>query len=262
MTVRIITGHSLGGGSTVDHINLVNALNEAGKDAVLYGPHDWHLNKCKSGLFKDIQVLDGDQLIVHYLGGLNKPQQVSKFIYSCHETNINPLKLIDLRDFDIVHYVSDSQRKWHDVNYPYEIIPNILSDLRLLPKSVYNTVGVIGSIDSHKQTGESIRRAIKDGYKNILVYGNISERAYFTEEILPWVERGFVKMMGHCDDKQKMYDSVNIVYHSSKRETFNYVKAECDLTGTGYNGLDSSESGAESWSKDEIVDKWIEVLEL
>ena len=262
MTVRILTGHSRGGGSTIAHINLINALADRGIDGILYGPHDWHLDKCKSGLFKDIQVLDGDQLIVHYLGILNKPLQVTKFIYSCHETNLNPLSLIDLAQFDCIQYVSESQRKWHNVSYPYKIIPNILSDLKPYPKSVYKIAGIIGSIDSHKRTADSIHRAISDGYGTILVYGDISERAYFTQEILPWIERGFVKIMGHCDDKQKMYDSVDVVYHSSIRETFNYVKAECELTGTGYNGLDSSESGADYLSKDEIVDMWIEVLGL
>ena len=51
------------------------------------------------------------------------------------------------------------------------------------------------------------------------------------------------------------YNLVNEVYHSSRRETFNYIKEECQLTGTKYNGLMESESGAELWSKSKIVDK-------
>lgn len=258
--IKLLTGHSHCGGSTIAHINLVNALNERGIDTKLFGPHDWHLSRCKSDKLQNLTLEDGDNLIVHFLGIFVKPANVNKFIYSCHETNISPLASVDMRQYDLIHYVSESQRLWHNVGYPFRVIPNIIEGLKPTPKTCTKTAGVIGSIDQHKRTKESIQRALFDGNEMVLVYGNISDLVYYSRDIYPFANTGKVKFLGHCDDKQKMYDSVNVVYHSSMRETFNYVKLECELTGTGYNGLLTAESGAECWSKDRIVDNWVEIL--
>ena len=48
--IKIISGWSDKGGSTFAFINLTNTLNEYGYDATFYGPHTWHLDKCKSGI--------------------------------------------------------------------------------------------------------------------------------------------------------------------------------------------------------------------
>ena len=65
-----------------------------------------------------------------------------------------------------------------------------------------------------------------------------------------------VILMGHEDDKQKMYDSLDAVYHSSSNETFNFIKAECAKSGTAYKGLESAESGAEYWPDARILEAW------
>ena len=51
--VKIISGWSDRGGSTFAFINLTNKLNESGIDTTFYGPHPWHLDKCKSGLLDE-----------------------------------------------------------------------------------------------------------------------------------------------------------------------------------------------------------------
>ena len=48
--IRIITGWSNKGGSTMAFIALTNALNNAGYKTALFGPHTWHLDKCESGM--------------------------------------------------------------------------------------------------------------------------------------------------------------------------------------------------------------------
>jgi hypothetical protein len=53
-----------------------------------------------------------------------------------------------------------------------------------------------------------------------------------------------------------VYDSVTDVYHSSLSETFNLIKAECEMTGTHYHGLESAESGAEYWDNESILKAW------
>ena len=45
--VKIVSGISMSGGSTIILINLTNLFNSKGIDTTFYGPHDFHLNKCK-----------------------------------------------------------------------------------------------------------------------------------------------------------------------------------------------------------------------
>ncbi len=71
-----------------------------------------------------------------------------------------------------------------------------------------------------------------------------------------------VQLIGHVDDKQKMYDSVSTVYHSSRRETFNFIKPECEMTGTEYNGLPSADSDALYLKPEEVVEIWAKALNL
>ena len=54
--VKIVSGWSNRGGSTFAFINLTNALNKAGYDTTFYGPHEWHLDKCKSGRMNEINI--------------------------------------------------------------------------------------------------------------------------------------------------------------------------------------------------------------
>jgi len=67
--------------------------------------------------------------------------------------------------------------------------------------------------------------------------------------------------MKHENDKQKMYDTLSDVYHSSLSETFNFIKPECEKAGVRYHGLDSAESGAEYWTSEDILSKWKKVLQ-
>ena len=65
-----------------------------------------------------------------------------------------------------------------------------------------------------------------------------------------------IHYQGHVDDKQKMYDSIDAVYHSSIRETFNYIKAECEKTGVSYRGLDTADTDATYMDNEDILKLW------
>lgn len=259
--IKIFTGWSNPGGSTVAHINLVNLFNEKGVNAKLYGPHAWAIGKCEFDYLDHMTIDPTDVLIGHFIPMLKESPKCKKLVYSCHETNLSPLTDADPNVFGLVHFVSESQKKWHNYKGKSVVIPNVLPNLTVSKTKNTKIAGVIGSIDKHKQTHVSIERAYEDGYRTVALYGNITDIEYFNEKVRYWVEEGVAKIIGHTDDKQKMYDSVNEVYHSSLRETFNFVKAECELTGTKYNGLPSANSGAEYWSRDKIFFKWLEVLE-
>ena len=258
--IKIITGWSNPGGSTVAHINLCNLFNQNGMDCILYGPHDWHLDKCRADKIDNGRIDKDDIIISHYIA-IPKSVKSRKHIFSCHETNLCPINgNFNLSNFNLIHYVSNSQKNWHKVNYPYVIIPNVIDDLKPNKKPSLGIAGVIGSIDPHKRTHLSIEGAILDGYLNIYLYGAIGDENYFKTKILPYVTTGRVIYKGHENDKQKMYDSINTVYHSSVRETFNYIKVECDKTGTIYRGLDSANTDAEYKSKEEILELWKAIL--
>lgn len=258
--IKILTGWSNPGGSTVAHINLVNLFNSKGIEACLYGPHVWASNKCNFAKLETATIGSEDSIIFHFypMTAMEK-LPCKKVIYSCHETNVMPMSQINTKICDIVHFVSESQKKWHNYKGKSIIIPNVVK--QLIPKdNKPSRAGVIGSIDRHKQTHLSIERAWNDGYKDILLFGNITDIEYFNEKVRYWIEEGIAKLAGHVDNQQDMYDLLSVVYHSSQRETFNYIKEECRMTNTRYDGLPSAESNAEYWNSDKIFFKWLEIL--
>ena len=83
--IKILTGYSDKGGSTVALTNLTNSLNEAGYETVMYGPHDYHLDKCKSGkLTEDVvkNVSTEDRVITHFLKLPQRPN-AKKVVLTC-----------------------------------------------------------------------------------------------------------------------------------------------------------------------------------
>ena len=94
------------------------------------------------------------------------------------------------------------------------------------------------------------------------MYGKITNKDYYDKEVRPLVDKYEVTLLDHEDDKQRMYDSVSKVFHSSLSETFNFVKAECEKTGTLYDGLETAESGAEYWTNTKILKAWEKLLDL
>jgi hypothetical protein len=256
--IKIMSGWSAPGGSTVAFINLCNLFNENGYDCTFYGPHEWHLDKCKSGHLMEVPINEPEEnLIVHYLKFPHRPEQSNKVILACHEKNVYPVK--ETQPFwDDVVYVSNSQMFWQGV--PGKVIPNVVEKLYKPERVVFGIAAVIGSIDENKQTHVSIERAIKDGYKEIRLYGNITDEVYYNKYVKKYVDSHQASLMGHEDNKQRMYNSISKVYHSSNSETFNFIKAECEKTGTSYDGLDSAESGAETWTDKEILEAWEELL--
>jgi len=257
--VKIVSGWSNPGGSTLHHIGLTNLLNENGFDCTFYGPHEWHMDKCKSGHIKDCKLTADDILISHFIQ--IPVTNVKKHILSCHETNLFPLSQIDLSTYNLIHFVSNYQKEWHGVNHPNIVIPGVIEKIKWSnPKN--NTAGVIGSIDEHKQTHVSVQRAFDAGYEKVLLFGQINDKPYFDKEIAPLLLTKNVSIMNYCDDKEKMYGSIEAVYHSSKRECLPTVQGECMKAGIPYFGLKCNMRNREDYEFDdkEILSKWKAVL--
>ena len=264
--IKIASGWSNPGGSTVANINLTNLLNKKGHDCTFYGPHDWHLDKCKSASVDDFIVNETDKILLHFMNFEDGvPFVADKIVLTCHETDLFPLKEMNLQGFDFIHFVSNSQMEWHDIDHHSVVIPNVLDDLsKRVFKSPRNAAGIIGSIDRHKRTDVAIRQALTQmPLAKIKVFGDVTDGEYFDEAIQPLLDaHPGVQMMGHVDDKQDMYNQLDMVFHASKRETFNYIKAECSLVGIPYCGVSEANADVEYLTSDSVLELWEEALEL
>lgn len=236
--IKIITGHSSYGGSTTAFINLTNLFNNNGIECKLYGPHEWHLNKCNADMFNNFRPEPHDRVIVHFLN-INERIPGEVVILSVHEQNVFKIKDINLDFYDKLHFVSEHQRQYHGVDKDSFIIQNVLDDLKKNPKPLEKIAGIIGTVDPNKNVHISIANALKMGFKKIKIYGNVSNQSYFREKVEPYVKayKNIVSLEGFCEDKQAMYDSVTDVFVSSEMETWSYVIGECRITGTNLHTI-------------------------
>ena len=97
--------------------------------------------------------------------------------------------------------------------------------------------------------------ALNDNYEKVLLYGKVTDHAYFEEFIKPLMEN--IVICDHEDDKNKMYNSVDAVYHTSKFETYGLVEAECKLAKVPFNG---NKNNPKVISDKEILKKWESVI--
>jgi hypothetical protein len=253
LQVKLVSGWSNPGGSTLHHISLTNLLNANGFDCTFYGPHEWHMDKCKSAHISECKLTVHDTLISHFIQV--PTTNVRKHILSCHETNLFPLDQVPTGGYDLIQYVSNSQREWHGINHPFKIIPPCVERIEWSsPRN--NTAGVVGSIDEHKQTHKAIEMAFSDGFDKVLLYGQITDLPYFEEYIQPLLGR--VEIRNHEDNKASLYGSVEAVYHASKRETYGLVEAECKAAGVPFRG---AENNPEILTDEEILERWKTVLQ-
>ena len=252
--VKIVSGWSNRGGSTTAFINLTNALNDNGIDCVFYGPHNWHLDKCKGGLLDKCAVAPCDTLIVHFLTPRERPD-ASQVILSCHEKNLYEVSNIP-PFWDEVVFINKKQQQYHKgYKGKYTIIPNLKEQLKANNKPNKNIAGIIGSIDENKQTHISIQRAIKDNRTKIYLFGTINDPNYYSNYVKPLLSDTVIHY-GYTEDKQKIYDMVDCVYLSSLSECASLVKDECHTTNTKFYGNNATENDSEVLENEIILNKW------
>lgn len=252
--IKIITRITSPGGSTTALVNLTNALNKNEHQTILYGPTLEHKNRCEADSLDKFKLYTDDILIVHALPMPSRPN-CRKVIVSCHEKEVFPLKSFP-KFWDSVQYVSESQRKWQDVDG--EIIPNIVTKYN--KNKFTGAAGVIGYIFEHKQTHISIMRALDSGYTQVKLFGGIADIDYFQKKVVPLLSENVV-YCGITSDQEKMYNEVDAVFHSSKSETFNLVRQECKLAGIKYYGLESCDTEVEILPEEAIVERWKQLLQ-
>lgn len=258
--IKIISGWSNPGGSTDSFIRLTNLLNENGHDCTFYGPHNWHLDKCKSATLVGVGYTNSTDIIISHFISL-KDLKHRKHILSCHETDLFKLSEKDLSQYDLIHYVSNNQLHWQKVNHPYVVIPNIVDKITWTnPKN--NIAGVIGSINNHKRTHVAIERALADGFSCVYLFCNDTDDAYYDDYIGKFAKEGKISFRGFVQDKEQMYNLVEKVFHASKFETFGLVEAECLNAGIPFEYVDRPIecSIPTILTDEEILKKWERIL--
>ena len=251
--IKILSGFTGPGGSTVAFNNLVNLFNDNGIDACLYGPHEWEGITCN---FKREEPLikSEDTVIYHFMMPPATP--CKKLILSCHETELFTMRKIEGITYDAVHFVSEFQMNWHGVKG--NVIPNVITKYNPSIK-LRKVAGIIGSVDANKRVHKSIQRALDEGHDDIRIYGSITDGKHFSEDVLPLLGNK-VSYRGVSSDMQPVYDVITDVYHSSKIETFNLVKAECKYAKVGYHGDEVNATQAEYWDDEQILKEWKKLL--
>jgi hypothetical protein len=257
--VKIVSGWSNKGGSTTAFINLTNALNKRGINTIFYGPHLWHLDKCKSGILDNSLTVDEDDiLIVHFLNLPSRPK-CKKVILGCHEKNLFEVGKIK-QFWDFVVFLNERHRNYHsEYKNKFHIIPNLKENLICRDKTGLEKIaGIIGSFDENKQTHVSIQRALADGCEKVYLFGE-PIGPYYEKYIKPLISDDVI-IKGFTEDKQAMYDSIGCVYHSSLSEVACLVKDECETTGVIFNGTEVTNNPPVLLTNDEIVIEWIKIL--
>lgn len=260
-SIKIASGYTGQGGSTVALANLTNALNAAGFTCTMYGPHEWHLDRCRAARLEDLSLDADDRLITHFLP-LDRRPDVARVLLASHEKWWFPVARIP-KHWDQAVFLHAAHREYHaDYSGEYLLIPNIHEPLTAGTKTGVATVaGVIGSIEERKQTHVSILRALADGRERVRVFGQVSDRHYFDRHVAPLLGPR-VEWCGYATDKQAMYDSIGSVYHSSLGEVACLVKDECHATNTAFFGNAETANEISEMSNEAIVARWIEALGL
>lgn len=260
--VKILTGFSEKGGSTTAFINLTNYLNNNGVECEMYGPHDWHLDKCNAKKINEYVIDETDVLLLHFLNVKNK-LNVKKTILVCHEkwwfdvSAVQPF-------VDEVVFLHEHHQKFHaKYTGKFSIIPNIKEKFIMRHKPELDKIaGVIGSIEDRKQTHVSVDRALADGCKRVYIIGHIGDINYYNNFIVDRLNDSKVTHIPYQTDKQSMYDQIGRVYHSSKGEVACLVKDECYFTGTQFFGNEETEHEVSLLSNEEILNLWKTVLKI
>lgn len=264
MSIKILTGHSDKGGSTISHINLTNLLNDNGYDCTLHGAQKWHLDKCKSGTLDNIKIAPDDTVIVHFLP-ISQRIPCKQFILSLHEKHLYPLQKINYKVFDKIHYIRESQRLWHGIDHPYFDCMYVQNKLEANPKTCDEpVVGIIGSIDPNKQVHLSIQRALQAGFKKIKLFGKVVFNDYYVNYIVPLIEKypQIIDEPVYVESKQEMYDQITDIFHTSILEVCPYIQGEAIITQTNFHGNDQTAEEYIVLSDEQILEIWKKELDL
>lgn len=296
--IKIISGYSYPAGGTLALVNLCNEFNSRGVACIFYGPDNWHVDKCKSGLLEEFSPEIDDIIIVNdvplwspgdlahvnplvkrnrrrqFLASL---QEISKkylpagstsnykLLLTCQGGGAHPSIFFRLSRFHKIHFTappSNALKRFFRMAYPTFSAPNFSSALNKSEHKPVKIGGVIGSIKKSNNIVAAIEHALLDGMEKIIIFGSMKDPQYYYDKIAPLTitYHGKIKYAGFMDNRQKMYDAVSDVY-SAVHKPWSVVSHECAMTHTRFHapGWSGAEDGR---SNDQIFDIWKKELSL
>ena len=303
--IKIISSHSGEGGSTEAFIQMTNALNNAGYPCTFYGPDVFHLDKCssvqtpwlrncvwpdsltqygyaflgricskKAHIFWPLwQRLSGflepeDRVVFHNIKGVPERPNVQRFLLSCHEQHVFPLKNENCSVYDAIHFVSEHQRDWHNIlDTPSFVLPNFHVPLSKGPLLSQKVGGVVGAIYPDKATHEAIAWALRDSCDSVRVFGSVADPDYFSfiqKSFSKEIEENKIIFCGFLLDKQAVYDSFSDLYMCSRYECLPNVVVEAMMVGKAIHIPDDRNYKYARYSDDhdKLLETWVSYLGL
>lgn len=229
-------------------------------DCTFYGPHPYHLGRCKSQTVENCAVNEENEiLLVHFFNIPHRPEKSKKVILSCHEKEIFPVKKIK-SFWDEIVYVSNSQMFWQGV--PGTVIPNVITPIqRNREDKSTNIAGIIGTIDRNKNTHISIQRALADNCDKVILFGIVTDNVYWEQDVKHLIDGNKVIFKGYVDNRDEMYSSIDVVYQSSDSECASLTSQECKSAGIEFRGNKNIEEVTTLVSNSDILEKWKKVLD-
>lgn len=251
--IKIISGYTNAGGSTIALITLTNELNRIGVETTMYGNQEWFLDRCKSNFISNCRIDAEDILICHHIN--IDPPKCKKILYVNHEREWSLLNKIN-KYWDKVVFNHKEIQEYFNYKEDYVLIPNLKQPLVYKHKpEVENIAGIIGTVEERKQTHISIKKALEDKCNKVLIFGGLHKQ-YFETFVKPLLSDKVI-YMGYENDTQKIFDQVGKVYQSSLSEVATLVKDECKQTGTTFIGNKNTNHVVSELSNDEILKLWL-----
>jgi hypothetical protein len=262
--IRIISGWTGYGGSTIALIEHCKLFNKKGLICTFYGNESWHIARLprrQGALIGSFNSSSDDYLIYHYWElPKDKRPPCKKAILYCHEKGLFDLRQRDISGYDEVIFCSESQKAWH--NWPGKVVPNPMSYVRGKHKPPgENIAGIIGHIIMRKKPHVAIQQALNDGRSKVLLYGT-KDNAYFEEYIRPLLcDRVVYEGLADPSRMIEMYNTVDVVYHAGEDESACLVQGECKMLGIPFIGSEKL-TDYPIVSNDEVFEKWLDILKI
>jgi hypothetical protein len=287
--IKIVSAYSYPIGPTLALVELCNLFNADACECTLYGPDNWHLDKCRSALLAEFLPANGDIVILHglYLSSQSDLNKLPEFFATTKQSRwlhrlrnlmagftANFRKPDNFRIITTFHGYDDRRNSRSAINYCHKIhyacteqlknnrfqpisfvCPNPFARLKPSPGKPDKVAGIIGSIRKENNTASSIEKALNHGMETVIIYGYLQDPIYYYKKIEPLTRKypGKIKFAGFIDNKQNMYDSISDVYCSINKP-WSVVRQECNLTNTRFHGQYHYED--KSMTNDQILTIW------
>ena len=183
-----------------------------------------------------------------------------KFIFSTSE--IGNFDLFALAKFyDKIHLTNSELLD--DGIKNYFICPNIGGgDSKIIssPKT-QKIAGIISEICAYKGIENSITEALKDGAKQIIIYGFMQDPVYFYKEIEPLmkIHNGKIKLAGFVSDYQEIFNVVSDVYFYPLKKVVSDLPKYCQIASINFHG-NQNVITMQHEDTAPIVDVWVKEL--